>query len=1171
MPIAESITAAIGSLKVLEICAGVIAKKAAGAGLDHALAFIKTTEFEDFPKNHDVAHAIHRAFCSSIQGMVAASEEAGDLEEDNSWRKDLADFARSNRLLILQVDTATVPYAELEQQIRKIYGNKDQAWKRISTDRMIEFVEGVVGRPLLPIFRKYFHEGGNDRPGWADQFELFFAEEIKTNERVFRILQYDRANELVALANEQIELLLKLHSLTKAEFSNLRLQIDEQTITIVTKIEDGITKVDDQLTDIKELIADKIGIEIRTKNLVVDPTPDNLPEGLYSANQPWFREDRVVALADMFDRKKGSRVLIGVIGAPGSGKTTLLQALAELIVKSDRPAGNLAVLYVDLTGALRPLRAIANALDSRIGAGQSALDEDGEPQSSDLAFIQNTIMGQIGRRNLLVVFEGVWEILAEDARLQELTEFLNSKAMQRAFQLLEFRGESLAAIPSAAKTELANYSQEQAVEFLVRLAQPQPRAQEAVELLAADYARLLQPGPLANATICFDPALTPDGAEPPTSFDLAEAIETEASELVCSMTVKLCKTEGFDPEAALLALQAMAVFGGREFPAAVRGAAKLELLPLAGLKQLGWVKDEARLIGFAIQALRASAELVLGGKSRRSSAADLRSTIVRLAEALLGNMQTRSSQTLDQALAWCERHAISQVQLIQGLMAMQLQESQADMVSVLNPAEEQKAAAEFLELGQRGDLEGALAALAIHTQNSATWQVKGQAHPKSEFVRRAQSVVDIVGQGTDLAGRQLNAFDTSLYFGSRKFHAFVEVGVLRQQVFDRLAQHEATAVASADQVWLSGWLSFLLNLADQNLSNGQKDIANGIAKRTATLLSSAMDWLAPAVKYRLLARFALQRERLAEGAQSARAALQEAVEHAVAAAAAAGPFDIGSFHYCLRVVQRMVAAENDEAARKAHVDQVRAAFVALLGETDGWPVGLRAQMAALMRQEAKRAWQLPYQKKRAEEALKLLQTSRPSGLFEVEGDPKASLVQARLQAFRGKREAALKSCNRSLDIIASPDAWSLKLRLLDEADKGVGDWINDPLLNGTGPDSTLPRDLSRAIKELRDWTKKDENTGQNYGDVLLWTIQREWRSEGSIERSVARKIETEAGRRYVTMPVEEKRELLKAAFTQRQDRLKRLAHKFGRSINIEFALADNQAQFVRSSAVIEHH
>ncbi len=902
-------------------------------------------------------------------------------------------------------------------------------------------------------------------------------------------------------------------------------------------------------------------------DLVVDPRPDNLPPRLHPdpKRPPLFREDRLRDLVDMFRRREGVRTAVGLAEPPGAGKTTLLKAFATQLATEPRDANTLAILHVDFSTARRPLRAVDNALTGRLSNSAMELtsneDADDQPDSPEAGYVQIKILRRIGRRSLIAVFDRVEEVAAVEEHLRELRSFLEGAAMDRAFQVLEIRGETLAALPAVARFPIAPYTPAQSCEFLAGLGQPLERAAGAVQLLR-DYDRLLQPGPLETGAVCCDPATRLPEQPAPDALELALKIEEAAGVAVGQVVERLCKLAALEIGDVNLSLQAMAVFGGIEILPAVRRSADIPTLPLDALQRLGWAEGDARLAGFALQALRVAAKRTFAGAQLNPNAAQLRAKVAQLALSLLDNLETQTSQALDGAVAWLERHAPGETVLLARLKAMLVQESQTDSISAFTPAEERLAIVEFQAQGLQGDLEAAMAALALHARGASAVDTPPTVR-LADFTAAATAVATLLKEGAVARGSQLIAFDVALYLGSRRYHAFEEAKGVRELAFSALAEHEADALARQDLVWLVGWLSYLLNLADETLGQGERDAAKHLVERSSSVLARADWWQADSRKHRLLARLALLRERMAANAEEGRLILLEAVNHA-ADATRASPDDMGGLRYFIRVVQRLVRSEKGDVARQVHVDWARKHLESLLGDPDFWRVEIRAQFAALMRLEGKRAWNQIYQKRRAEEALRLLRTSRPDGPLEVEASPTECLVQARLQALLGQRDAARASCETSLALAPSPAAWLLKLRLLD-GDEETGARSVGASSDEGEPGPAISKPLRHAIKAFREWAKQQPDIPRAYGQVDLWIIRREWREEGSLERAIARRV-TNAGDNYQTLPREEKVELFKSMFRKREGKLAGIEGRFP-SIAAVLARAKNQSQYVRSFSV----
>lgn len=176
----------------------------------------------------------------------------------------------------------------------------------------------------------------------------------------------------------------------------------------------------------------------------------------------------------------------------------------------------------------------------------------------------------------------------------------------------------------------------------------------------------------------------------------------------------------------------------------------------------------------------------------------------------------------------------------------------------------------------------------------------------------------------------------------------------------------------------------------------------------------------------------------------------------------------------------------------------------VLGPHDDWDVSARAQAAALMREEARCAWDAEYQQDRARQALRMLRTRRPHSSRELDDDPRALLTQARLQAVLGDNKAALDSCNKSLKLDPTPSGWRLKLRLLDVSG-GDHDWSEDTDLAELNAAPVSP-ELREAILEFRSAVSEYNLRDRSYGAIELRITERESRAEGSLERHIAAQL-----------------------------------------------------------------
>lgn len=158
------------------------------------------------PQNHDVLRATHSAWLKSVQVMTALAEGATTVWDDHASLKALKKAVRDPALTELRFDGGNFPSVELERLIGEIY-RADADPDAVVVETVIARVETVMGQPLTEGLRTVFCTGHAGKRGWAATFQLFFSQAVKDDEAVFRVLTFERLNEVVALASAQAEAL----------------------------------------------------------------------------------------------------------------------------------------------------------------------------------------------------------------------------------------------------------------------------------------------------------------------------------------------------------------------------------------------------------------------------------------------------------------------------------------------------------------------------------------------------------------------------------------------------------------------------------------------------------------------------------------------------------------------------------------------------------------------------------------------------------------------------------------------------------------------------------------------------------------------------------------------------------------------------------------------------
>ncbi len=161
------------------------------------------------PQNHDVLRATHAAWLKSVQVMAGLAEGATTRFDDHPTLAALKKAVRDPALTEFRFGGGNFPDAELERLVRDIY-RADADPDAVAVEAVIARLEGVMGQPLTEGLRAVFRSGHAGKRGWAATFQLFFSQAVKDDEAVFRILTFERLNEVVAFAGAHAEALAEL-------------------------------------------------------------------------------------------------------------------------------------------------------------------------------------------------------------------------------------------------------------------------------------------------------------------------------------------------------------------------------------------------------------------------------------------------------------------------------------------------------------------------------------------------------------------------------------------------------------------------------------------------------------------------------------------------------------------------------------------------------------------------------------------------------------------------------------------------------------------------------------------------------------------------------------------------------------------------------------------------
>ena len=927
--------------------------------------------------------------------------------------------------------------------------------------------------------------------------------------------------------------------------------------------------------------ADSSRHEAGSSNFVNDPTPATLPPGL--RREPGHlilhREAVLEALFALYrDPAPGNLALL--TGPPRAGKSDAISRFVlALVMPEEQEEPGIGLLYVDLTSTSRPKRAVYRAVSGH-GRGAGILpygDEDDEQEEEaidrEAEYLQDVIPVRLKGRRLVTVLENYADIAGRKQNRESLEQLLGLVPFRRGFSLVEAE----LAVLKPARLALVNIdhpslTSEQGADFLTRCFGLQAIAaatmQSVVEL---DGLQTLLPGITHDGVVVHLSRAARAGAEPDAE-NLALTILTQASEIAEAVVTRLVAESGGDDDSArgaLLTLMVLAVYDGISSTEDQRAELDLAAIPVRGLAGIGWLErviDGDRLRRFGRDALRAAARSTLGGGAGGPLGIGPRELLLRLektADALFGEREDAQSDALERAVGLLDRVLPSENALLLRLKALLNLEHVFDPVPPFSAEEDRVLASEFQRLGAEGDLDFAVAALAGHAREASERPQRDREDLRSDYRQALETIANLIESGAELSYRHFFALDSAVYVGARRLHLFAEANAFYQRMLKALAGQELRALERGHGAWLAAWASLLLNAAELSLSGDDATAARDPMARAAAIIEQGGALIDNARKQWLRSRLALLRERLATNPEERLAALAEASESA-ALALAHLPDSPRGLRYYLRTVRRQVDAEGDEDQRKGHVDAARGVIEAIHGPPEYWDVAARAQFAALMRQEARRSWNMRYQQDRARAALALLRLENNVGDEQIRLNAQACLAQARLHAFLGDQEAARNCCNHALELAPGAAAWHLKLRLLDGPQGGKEDWNDEPAREGR-----LPPALKKGINEFRKWAKSEPWPSPAIGRVELWCCERQWRVQGSLERWAALQQEQKEGATpFALLDRQAKGEKLRILYERRRNVLDGIEARYGELLELVHARMFLEAQHLRSDSVI---
>ena len=915
-------------------------------------------------------------------------------------------------------------------------------------------------------------------------------------------------------------------------------------------------------------------------HFILDPSPDDLPPGLPLIEDTFGRDDSVKKLTKLFDDENNTGILVTLTGPPKSGKSTVLGRAAESIACKHSSPKSLAILHVDFcrSSTGRPSRAFFNALSAseRIPStvtGAITATEDGseteESKQQEIDIINNAISHALQGRRLLTVTENMIAIGDEAEQQEELEKLFDSPSLKRAVNFLEGEREIIRTTGHSVQIALQPFCAEEAIQFLISLDTPDKLAQETVELLkriggeALFYPYYFKQGYLVW-TYTYGKANE--------SERLVEAIIEKASTIFNFLVEGCCDGLEIDVRRVKVGLSAIAIFRSVHLKHDIVNRTGLGPLPIDELSRRGWfcndrpfyLEDYARALGRAW-----AAEILTNNSIREKESSEepesprrmLESATVKLATTLLDSDEASTVGAVEEAANWLGRTTSKGSSLYRQLSGLVDIEAVGDSVRPRTDKETREAAPLYMQEGRNGDLDSALAALSLYSQGSVE-QPEVRERRGSEFLESAEIVAEIIkDQHLTVSSRQLKGLDMALYHGSRRYRRFEDTlnawGKIHKALRDQENRFRETHVGRR------ALSSFLLNLADLCLS--VTGSVGEYLKRAKDLCRLNDESSGESRDFWLLARVAFLTERTAATFEDQKKALVDGCGYAARCLELA-PQDPRSARFYLRAVRRLVQLLREDEERAEAVDGAKAFLISIFGETEGWPVSIRAQVASLMHYELRRYWNDKLSRERAMQALKLLHTNRS----EVRSDVLASLVEARLEWHLGNTSRALVACDRSLKLGPTPAGWLLKLRLLDDEKEGsLASYVQGFATDGVT--KALSQKLKDAIYQFEEMIRNDApSLNPAYGRVMLWVIRRRWQNQGSIIRYAENQYRRNTDRpEFGRLPESKREQLLKNVYNERETSLRKIEQQFGSSNSLTITRFRNEAQYQRSISILK--
>jgi hypothetical protein len=907
----------------------------------------------------------------------------------------------------------------------------------------------------------------------------------------------------------------------------------------------------------------------------------------FIASEPFVDRDEAFA---MLQSRLSPGAIVPVVGLPDSGKSQMVAHFlcdsASVEALERKFACPLSVLYVDLGSRLGVIRSLGFAL------GHSKLSSLSDVTANELTseeYARTILVDEILPSRLrltapLAIFENSQVALAQSQGRLELDEILGSEVFRGGAAVVVARyGE----IPTglgrrAVKGEIVvdKLSERYADSLLRQLTGDGELSSSAVNE-ASGLEELLLPGVLVRGANEFL-RRAEQGSVRRTTGALIDmligASQHVAQEVLSSLGIGniILANGSLGPLSTLLV---MAIVGEHRVFHKQLQASGLPEPPFRDLTKAGLIETDDhcyRLTAVARHGLRRQVEAVLGEESASAESAALTRALRSYVDALEQNasedVSDRYTDALEEALTWL-RHKLPREKEIRDILLQSfLPNTTDDTVFPLSKAE--------CTSLQSGMATGAPQIGA----DVARLAILARSEPHSErFFEHLKHTSQLAQHEAQLFSHHVRGLDLALRIAARDARRHREVLVLRQSLIDILstqAKHPG-----ADVALIKGTISWILHAADLAVTTGHIEKARSHLLQSEVLIGQLPNPEAPHGIADLMSLKARQAELQAQ-VESDRISrvhrLRHAVSYAEGALLATG-IQPQRIAFYLHSVRALVEELQTDRSRDEAIDRATNVLDQIHGGIDNWSLETRSRVSTLVRRGSSLNADPAQQLSRALRAFALLlprqeQAVRLAALGE--GEPLLALARSYFtisqyhelleqphQAEEARR-SALNLCQRAVKSAPSTESWETFLRLKDKQISLSESFLQ--VEESPDGDGSIDPSLQQSIRECRHWLKSTNFRDTNRGNLEVWMLCREWRSEGSLIRR-AKDQESLSELEWARIPAKGKLEIIEKLYRERRSALAVLEARYGAFLELYLAKTRLEAQFQRLEATYRDH